>query len=147
MWTRPSSSSGSKRLKSSQIPRPWRDAADRIGAGEQKEKAPHGAVANKQVSICKDMEKILKNEEIGRLAELAADYVRKSENRRVTLTFDRNYSGSKFLRVSVSKSSSWSELASGEYLLEPEVATAAEALSGILSEADGKSETVEESHE
>ena len=93
------------------------------------------------------MEKILKNEEIGRLAELAADYVRKSENRSVTLTFERNYSGSKSLRVSVSKSSNWSELASREYLLEPEVATAAEALSGILSEADGKSETVEESHE
>lgn len=93
------------------------------------------------------MEKILKNEEIGRLAELAADYVRKSENRKVTLTIDRNYSGSQSIKVSVAKSSSWTELASEEYLLEPEVSTAAEALNGILSEADRKPETVEENHE
>lgn len=93
------------------------------------------------------MEKILKNEEIGRLAELAADYVRRSENRRVTLTIDRNYSGAKSIRVSVSKSSSWSELAAEEYLLEPEVSTAAEALNGLLSASDRVPETPEKSHE
>lgn len=93
------------------------------------------------------MKKILTMEEIGRLAELAADFVRRTEDRRVLLSIDRNYSGETVMSLAVFQSKTWRTLASDEYLLEPETTTAAEALYGILSGIRKPSEAEEESHE
>ncbi len=82
------------------------------------------------------MKKIIKNEEVGRLAELAADYVKKNDDRRIVLTLDKAYSGDKFLRITISDTHTWHELSSAEYLLEPESATAAGAFNEALEKAD-----------
>lgn len=91
----------------------------------------------------KDMKKILKNEEVGRLAELAADYVKKTDGRKVVITLDTAYSGEKVVEVSVSEARGWATLASKEYFLEPESATAAEALDECLKQADNREEEIQ----
>lgn len=90
------------------------------------------------------MKKILKNEEVGKLAELAADYVKKNDDRRIVLTLDKTFSGDKFLRITISDARTWHELSSAEYFLETEPATAAGAFSEVLEEADNHEEEVEE---
>lgn len=90
------------------------------------------------------MKKIIKNEEVGRLAELAADYVKKNDDKRIVLTLDKDYSGDKFLRITISEARTWRELSSEEYLFEPESATAAGAFSEVLEEADKHKEEGEE---
>lgn len=89
------------------------------------------------------MKKILKNEEVGRLAELAADYVKKNDDRRIVLTLETSYSGEKILNVSIKNTRTWIDLSSVEYFLEPESATAAGAFSEVLEEADKHEKEVE----
>lgn len=90
------------------------------------------------------MKKIIKSEEVGRLAELAADYVKKTEGRKAVITIDVNYSGERTVEFSIAETRGWATLASQEYFLEPEAATAAEALNECLTKAENRIEEVEE---
>ncbi len=82
------------------------------------------------------MRKIVKNEEVGRLAELAADYVKKNNDKRISLILDTSYSGDKTLTVSILDARTWETLSSEEFFLEPEHAAAAEMFNDVLEEAN-----------
>lgn len=90
------------------------------------------------------MRKILKNEEVGRLVELSADYVRKNNDKRISLILDTSYSGDKTLTVSILDARTWETLSSEEFFLEPEPVTAAEIFNDVLEEANKRREEVEE---
>lgn len=115
MWIRPSNSSGSKRLKSSQIPRPWRDAADRIGAGEQKEKTPQGATPKQQY---KDMEKYLQNNEAKVLAGLLLELQEENPEYRVSIEKEKSrWDGQQVMNVTV-RDRDYNKLTEQRYIVE-----------------------------
>lgn len=91
------------------------------------------------------MRKIVKNEEVGRLVELAADYVRKNNDKRISLILDTSYSGDKILTVSILDARTWETLSSEEFFLEPESVTAAGIFNDVLDKSNKHKE--KESHE
>ena len=92
----------------------------------------------------KNMKKFIKCEEVGRLAELAADYVKKTDGRKVVITLDMSYSGDKTVEFSILEARGWPTLAVTNYFLEPESATAVEALNECLAKAENRENEIQE---
>lgn len=80
------------------------------------------------------MQKILKREEIGRLAELACDYQKANADTMIRIDFSNNYRDQSTVRLTI-MDASYKDIGSREYLIEPDAATAAEAMSEIIGEA------------
>lgn len=139
MWIRPSNSIGSKRLKSSQIPRPWRDAADRIGAGEQKKRRRTG---RRQKQQYKDMEKYLQNNEAKVLAGLLLELQEENPEYRVSIEKEKSrWDGQQVMNVTV-RDKAYNKLTEQSYIIENPI-TANDAFTLLKERIKAAKETEE----